>query len=87
MSGHSIRMVNLTRKKSSTNTKKRGILRLLSAPARYIKRKVKSVYRKLVKKQPKKTDNEVYNEENLKRKSIDQLKEIAKLRRIKNRVN
>ena len=78
-------MVNLTRKKNSTNNKKRGILRLLSAPARYIKCKVKSVYRKLVKKQPKKTDNELYNEENLKRKSIDELKEIAKLRGIKNR--
>ena len=76
-------MVNLTRKKNNTNTKKRDILRQLSAT----KRKVKSVYRKLVKKQPKKTDNEVYNEENLKRKSIDQLKEIAKLKRIKNRVN
>ena len=76
-------MVNLTRKKNNTNTKKRGILRHLSAT----KRKVKRVSRKLVKKQPKKTDNEVYNEENLKRKSIDQLKEIAKLRRIKNRVN
>ena len=42
---------------------------LLSAPARYIKHKVKSVYRKLVKKRTKKTDNEAYNEENLKRKS------------------
>ena len=48
-------MVNLTRKKNSTNTKKRGILRLLNAPTRYIKHKVKSVYRKLVKEQPKKT--------------------------------
>ena len=46
-------MVNLTGKKNSTNTKKRGILRLLSAPARYIKCKVKSVYKKLVKKEPK----------------------------------
>ena len=34
------------RKKNSTNTKERGNLRLLSAPARYIKRKIKSVYRK-----------------------------------------
>ena len=58
-------MVNLSRKKNSTNIKKR----LLSAPARYINHKVKSVYRKLVKKRIKKTDNEVYNEENLKRKS------------------
>ena len=48
--------------------KKRGILRLLSAPARYIKYKVVSIYKKLVKKKKqKKTDNE----EKLKRKSID----------------
>ena len=40
-----------------------------------------------IKKEPKKTDNEVYNEEKLKRKSVDELKEIAKLRRIKNRGN
>ena len=63
---------------------KGGIFRLLSAPVRYIKRKIESGYDKLVKKTPKKTDNEVYNEEKLKRKSIDELKEIAKLRRIKN---
>ena len=44
-----------------------------------------SIYKKFVKKEPKKTGNEVYNEEKLKRKSIDELKEIAKLRRIKNR--
>ena len=64
---------------------KGGILRLLSAPVRHVKHKVKSVYTKLVKKQPKKTDNEVYNEEKLKRKSTDELREIAKLRGIKNR--
>ena len=59
--------------------------KVLSAPARYIKRKVKSIYKKLVKKEPKKkTDNEVYNEEKLKRMSIHELKEIAKLRWIKN---
>ena len=46
-------MVNLTRKENSANTKKRCILRLLSAPARYMKCKVKSVYRKLVKKESK----------------------------------
>ena len=57
-------MVSLTRNnKNSTNGKKRGIFRLLSAPAIYIKRKVKSIYKKLVKKEPQKTDNEVYNEE------------------------
>ena len=39
-------------KKNSTNTKERDIL--LSAAARYIKCKVKSVYRKFLKKQPKK---------------------------------
>ena len=40
--------------------------------------------RVFIKKEPKKTDDEVYNEEKLKRKSVDKLKEIAKLRRIKN---
>ena len=49
-------MVKLTRNnKNRTNAKKRGILRLLSAPARYIKRKAISIYKKLVKKEPKKT--------------------------------
>ena len=48
-------MVRLTRIKNGTNTssnakKKRGILRLLSAPVRYAKRKIKSAYKRLVKK-------------------------------------
>ena len=47
-------MVILTRKVNIINTKKRGILRLLSVPGRYIKGKVKSIYRKLVKKRAKK---------------------------------
>ena len=47
-------MVQLTRKENNTNTKKRGILRLLSAPARYISCKVKSIYKKLMKKNQKK---------------------------------
>ena len=76
-------MVNISRNKKRTNTKKRGTLRILSAPVRYIKSKVKNVYKKIVKKH-KKTDNEVYNEEKLNRKSIVELKEIAKLRRIEN---
>ena len=38
-----------------------------------------------MKKEPRKTAKVVYNEEMLKRKSIDELKEIAKLRGIKNR--
>ena len=85
-------MINLTRKRKSTNTKKRGILRVLSAPGRHIKHKVKSIYRKLVKKEPKKTaktpkilENEVNSVEKLQRKSIDELKKIARLRRTKNR--
>ena len=41
--------------------------------------------KKLAKKRTTKTGNEVYNEENLKRKSINELKEIAKLTRIKNK--
>ena len=55
---------------------KRGILRLLNAPARYIKSKVKSAYNKLVKKERKKATSGVYNEEILKRTSIDELKDI-----------
>ena len=46
-----------------------GILRLLVAPARYIKREIESAYKKLAKKKPNKTfkapnilENEVYNE-------------------------
>ena len=44
-----------------------------------------SAYKKLVKKKPRKTTKVVYNQEMLKRRSIDELKEIAKLRGIKNR--
>ena len=47
-------MVRLTRKENNINIKKRGILRLLSAPGSYIKHRVKSIYRKLVKKEPQK---------------------------------
>ena len=53
---------------------KRGILRLLSALGRYISRKVKSIYKKLMKKEPKKTDNDVNNVQKLQNKSIDELK-------------
>ena len=78
-------MVRLTGIKKSTNAKKRGLLRLLSDPVRYVKRKIESAYKRLVKKEPRKTTKLVYNEEMLKIKSIDELKEIAKLRGIKNR--
>ena len=54
-------------------------------PARYVKHKIESAYKILVKKEPKKTAEVSYHEETLKRKSIDELKEIAKLRGIKNR--
>ena len=54
-------------------------------PARYVKHKIESAYKILVKKEPKKTAKVSYHEETLKRKSIDELKEIAKLRGIKNR--
>ena len=57
-----------------------------SAPVRYVKCKIESAYKKLVKKEPKKAANIVYSEDVLKRKSIDELKEIAKLRRFKNRL-
>ena len=40
---------------------------------------------KISKKRTKKTANEVYNKEKLKRKSIDELKKIAKLGRIQSR--
>ena len=57
-------MVRLARNNTNSgNAKTRGILRLLSAPDRYIKSKVKSIYKKLVQKRQKITDNEVYNEE------------------------
>ena len=54
---------------------------------RYISRKLNSIYKKLVKKEPKKTDNGVNNVEKPQNKSIDELKRITKLRRIKNRDN
>ena len=72
-------MMRLSRSnKNRTNAKKEAFWV-------YIKRKVKSIYKNLVKKEPKKTDNKVYIEEKLKRNSLDELKEIAKLRRIKNK--
>ena len=46
-------MMRLTR--ISSNARKRGILKLPSAPARYVKRKIVSAYKKLVEKEPRKT--------------------------------
>ena len=48
-------MAKLTGTKSSTKAKKAGILRLLSAPAKYITCKVNSIYKKISKKRTKKT--------------------------------
>ena len=42
-------MVNITRNKKRTDAKKEKYLRVLSVPVRYIKSKVKSVYRKIAK--------------------------------------
>ena len=49
---YNVRMVKFTRKEENTNTKIRSILRLLSAPTRYIKRKLNGIYKKLVKQKP-----------------------------------
>ena len=46
-------MIRLIKKKYNTNAKIRVILRLLSAHVRYIKRKISSIYKKLMKKEPK----------------------------------
>ena len=51
---YNIKMAKLTRKENNINAKKRSILRLLSAPARYISCKVESIYKKLMKKELKK---------------------------------
>ena len=74
---------------------KRGILWLLSAPARYTKRKIENVFKKLGKQGPKKLlkhfsnilENEVHNEENLKRNSIDELKRLLNWEKSKIGVN
>ena len=66
---------------------KRGILRLLSAPGRYVSRKVKSIYKKLMKKEPKKTDNDINNVQKLQNKSIDELKGLLNCEELKIGIN
>ena len=66
---------------------KRGILRLLSALGRYISRKVKSIYKKLMKKEPKKTDNDVNNVQKLQNISIDELKGLLNCEELKIGIN
>ena len=67
-------MVKPTGKEKNTNRKKRSILGLLSTAGRYIKRKVMSIYNKLMKKEQSKTDNSANNVEKLQNKSIVKLK-------------
>ena len=72
-------MVRLTKKKNNTNTNanaKERFLRLLSVPGRYSKRKISSIYKKLVKQGPRKTakvpnilENQVNSAEKLQKKS------------------
>ena len=71
-------MVRLTKKKNNTNTNanaKERFLRLLSVLGRYSKRKISSIYKKLVKKEPRKTakvpnilENQVNSAEKLQKK-------------------
>ena len=60
-------MAKLSKRKNNTNAKKTGILRVLTAPVRYIKCKIRTIYEKISKKRTKKTVNEVYNQKNLKK--------------------
>ena len=56
-------MVTLARIKkgtdTSSNVKKRDILTLLSAPVRYVKQKIESAYKRLVKKGPRNAEKKV----------------------------
>ena len=77
--------MKLTRTKKGSNTssnvKKKGILRLLSAPVRYVKHAIESAYEKLVKKRTKKKkDNEVFNEEEFKLRRIKNMGKLKKER-------
>ena len=47
-----VRLIKIN--KNNTKAKKKGTLRLVSTPVRYIKHKVDSIYKNLVKKQAKK---------------------------------
>ena len=85
-------MVKIIRNEKNTETRKRRILEVLSAPGKYIMSKVKSIYKNLMKKEPKNPakilnilEKEVNQAEMLQRKSIDELKEIGRLKRINNR--
>ena len=72
-------------KRKQYQCKKISIFGLLCAPGRYIIHKVESIYKKSMKEEPNILENEVSNVEKKQNKSIDELREIARLRRIKNR--
>ena len=73
MSGHSIKWWDLPEEKTIL-IQKRSILKLLSAPGGYMKRKLSNIYIKLVKKELKRIvkvpnilENEINNAEKLKK--------------------
>ena len=86
-------MKEFTRKEYNIITENKGFIELLNALSRYYsRRKVKNIRKKLLGIGPEKiakieniSKNELNQAEKLQRKSIDELKEIARLRRIKNR--
>ena len=86
-------MKEFTRKEYNIITENKGFIELLNALSRYYsRRKVKNIRKKLLGIGPEKiakieniSKNELNQAEKLQRKSIDELKEIGRLRRIKNR--
>ena len=86
-------MKEFTRKEYNIITENKGFIELLNALSRYYsRRKVKNIRKKLLGIGPEKiakieniSKNELNQAEKLQRKSIDELKEIDRLRRIKNR--
>ena len=86
-------MKEFTRKEYNIITENKGIIELLNALSRYYsRRKVKNIRKKLLGIGLEKTakienisKNELNQAKKLQIKSIDELKEIARLRRIKNR--
>ena len=90
-------MIELTREENNLIAERRGIKKhqnmstkkLINTLNRYDSKRKTSKLSKIglgkVPKMPNISENEVNNAEKLQRKSIDELKEIARLRRIKNR--
>ena len=90
-------MIELTREENNLIAERRGIKKhqnmstkkLINTLNRYDSKRKTSKLSKIglgkVPRMPNISENEVNNAEKLQRKSIDELKEIARLRRIKNR--